>query len=491
MKTNLFKVVALLCLSLLFFACGKENEITINQELQAEEFLALENPTFVSMTKAADIASAFFGQLKNDPFTKSESRTVSTKVIRDSKNQNAPSMYVVNYESGGFVIVGATKDYYPILAYSENNSFELNENIEEMNGIAIWLEETQEDIRKSEAFDEITKTEMRSLWRKYEPITNEITSGVKTKVPTPEQDDARDYRISQLNSLGYTVYSLSSAYANGLITLNQYDNWGAVGNVLGTPDYTLVATGSNENFTYVGPLLQTAWAQWSPFNSYVPLISGQDPPLGCVAVAVGQLMAYHGWPNYYNWGTMLSQGGNSTVTQSFLYNVALDVNMVFGLDGSSAYDSNARDALKNTYGYSSTISMIDHNSSTVRAQLSLNPPQPVYMRGERYDQVKKKYIGHAWVCDGHNSSTYSDFYFVEFLLGSSGSYYYSSKNNIEPAPSLQSPAVYNTLTIHEYSMNWGHEGNYNGWFVGEYVNMNYNDRDYQHNRKEIVNIKKP
>jgi len=112
-EKNLFKFVASLSITLLFFACNKEmNSI---QETQDKELINHSDDSFVSVTKATDIAATFFGQLTNDPLTKSYDRDTSTETVRDAKNDNAPMMYVINYCGGGFVVVSATKDYYPIL----------------------------------------------------------------------------------------------------------------------------------------------------------------------------------------------------------------------------------------------------------------------------------------------------------------------------------------------------------------------------------------
>ena len=104
-----FKTMALLSVALLCFACNKENDPTFDQELQAKARLISQNETFVSITKAADVAAVFFGKLKNDPLTKSNVTIASTETICDSKNNNAPMMYVMNYTGGGFVIVSAPK----------------------------------------------------------------------------------------------------------------------------------------------------------------------------------------------------------------------------------------------------------------------------------------------------------------------------------------------------------------------------------------------
>lgn len=150
MKKTFFKSAGLLSVALLFFACGKENEITLIQELQIEMPVIPDGGSFVSLTKATDIAAVFFGILSNIPATKSNPSIASIETIKDSKNNNTPMMYVINYDGGGFVIVSATKDYFPILAYSDENNFVYNE---EIGGLEIWMEETQEAIRQSESLD--------------------------------------------------------------------------------------------------------------------------------------------------------------------------------------------------------------------------------------------------------------------------------------------------------------------------------------------------
>ena len=57
-------------------------------------------------------------------------------------------LYVCNYyESGGFVIVSATKNYYPILAYSETGSMNVEEAMK--TGFSVWSEKTIQKIVES------------------------------------------------------------------------------------------------------------------------------------------------------------------------------------------------------------------------------------------------------------------------------------------------------------------------------------------------------
>lgn len=357
-----------------------------------------------------------------------------------------------------------------------------------MEGVAVWMEETKEAILQSGSLDEATKAKIHRLWQQYETNANMISSTVVTKSLTPEQDLARENRIAELNQLGFTVYSLSSAYANGLISLNNYQGWWGIGDLFGTPDHTIVAIGVRSESSQVGPFLQTAWDQVLPYNSQVPLKNGQRPYLGCTTIAIAQIMSYHTWPSDLDWDTMIQQGGSSAVTQNFLYNLAVDMNADFGngQNGLTTYitASAAIAALQlSKYGYSSSMSLVTHNSSTVRTQL--DSERPVWMEGT---DPNDETAAHAWVCDGYRTETNEDIYFVEFLMGGPGSYYYASKNEWDYVPSFLSPWSTGGVISYYYDMNWGCGGDFNGWFYSDNVYVyGYN---FSIDRLDIINIKK-
>ena len=291
--------------------------------------------------------------------------------------------------------------------------------------------------------------------------------------------------------MGFTVYSLSSASANGLISLNNYQGWWGIGDLFGTPDHTIVAIGVRSESSQVGPFLQTAWDQVLPYNSQVPLKNGQRPYLGCTTIAIAQIMSYHTWPSDLDWDTMIQQGGSSTVTQNFLYNLAVDMNADFGNGDDSLSTSipasAAIAALKlSKYGYSSSMSLVTHNNSIVRTQL--NSEQPVWMQGS--DSSSDTTVTHAWVCDGYIAETNEDIYFVEFLMGGPGSYYYASKNEWDYVPSFQSPWSTGGVISYYYDMNWGWGGDFNGWFYSDNVNVYELGYNFSNYRLDIINIKK-
>ena len=469
------KIVLLSALVLLLSACSKESDVAIESELQAEALLTPENGTFVSLTKATDIASVFFGTLSDNPATKSNARIASTETIRDSKRNNEPSMYVVNYSGGGFVIVGATRNYYPILAYSDEGNFVMSEN---MGGIVVWLEETQEAIRQSESLDVETKSQMHNLWKQYSPIVNEVSSSIITKVPTPEQDLARDYRIGQLNSLGYICYSLASAYSNGLINLNQYQSYSMIGSDLGVPDHTIIVFGSRYDLvSQVEQLLSTYWHQGTPFNDNC---NGQAA--GCATIAMAQVMKLHKYPSTYTWSNMPDYGWqtlSTSSTQGFIRTVGDALGINYNSGSSGVKPSKLKSTFQN-FGYTATLD--GHNSTLTENELRIYH-RPVIMTGYTSKDIWGNGTGdgHAWVCDGFRRYDSSDLFFVEFLQGDPGSYYYSSKNPYDYVPSLQNPSYYTTISYLYFHMNWGWGENSQtppGWFASNDVSTHLGNFQY-------------
>lgn len=66
----------------------------------------------------------------------------------------------------------------------------------------------------------------------------------------------------------------------------------------------------HESGTKKGPFLTTKWRQYAPYNSQI----GGEKPLGCVTIAVGQLMRYYQHPAYFNWSDMPDETSNSTLS---------------------------------------------------------------------------------------------------------------------------------------------------------------------------------
>ena len=158
-------------------------------------------------------------------------------------------------------------------------------------------------------------------------------------------------------------------------------------------------------------------------------------------------MKFWGHPNSYTWSSMPNSIGSSE-TARLLSDIGEDVDAVYSCTLTTAYLSDARNALVNDYGYSSSAIYQTYNSTTVEDQIDNG--WPVALRGENSSGV-----GHAWVCDGYL---------------------------IEKHITIHNPGTiyeYETYTYTHYlGMNWGWYGSSNGWYistvfsVGSY-NLNY------------------
>jgi hypothetical protein len=276
------------------------------------------------------------------------------------------------------------------------------------------------------------------------------------------------------------------------------------------PQFTIVGFRSDITNTSKGPLLTTEWDQediidsnaipnelfyfngWCPPNG--PYSPSDNYPAGCVAVALGQIMNYHqkpqsnfipqnhpkaslfhptpGWSQVFNWNNIYinSQNQSTNSLPVLLRAIGEAVYMNYGPSGSGSTVDKARNALKNTYGYT-TVTKAAHNSTSLYdILLNIETYMPVFMSGKLIGGE-----GHAWVCDGIEfNQTYTEF-FVEYY--DNGSYF--SYGYVPYDPGISSS---NTYSFH---MNWGWNDwqgntNHNGWFANNQFPPNTSTFSYQY-----------
>jgi len=85
--------------------------------------------------------------------------------VKNAKNESA--MYIVNYsDNKGFIIISATKKYYPVLAYFDKGNFTITDNMP--YGVSMWMDETKADMdyQESNATDSTVKpnTKIGHAW---------------------------------------------------------------------------------------------------------------------------------------------------------------------------------------------------------------------------------------------------------------------------------------------------------------------------------------
>ena len=410
-------------------------------------------------------------------------------------------MHVVNYPEGGWAIISATRDYFPVLAHSDEGYFDL-ETVS-LSGVEIWMAETKDAIRVSDDFDIATKAQVRSQWLTYEEASR------KTSEPQTRNWQAMSARINQLaaqypypNNWNYMSLYDASSY----IEYNTYQAILYEAILIGSPpEYTIVGVrGNNSLHNKIGPLVTInnepiEWRQGSPYNDFAPANGlGIRYPAGCAAIAVASIMKYHkysaipvSWNGYtvnlngndLNYNTFYDNNGCINTTNSIkalIRHAAQQVNMNWGFPNgiggtySWATPRNVASGLR-YYGYNVNLTS-SYSPTGVGSQIIQG--KPVIMVGNSQNWPLPSPLdlldkGHYWVCSGVKRTNVYVEYFVEFYWNG----YYSDLGYYTPT----SPANSTTTYITDFFMNWGQKYEYkDGWYFN-----NVNPNGYQYARQNF------
>ena len=206
------------------------------------------------------------------------------------------------------------------------------------------------------------------------------------------------------------------------------------------------------NATTVDPLVSTHWNQDCYYNEYCPATGGWwwGGPCGhcyagCVATAMAQVMKYWDYPetgfgshiyvhneygeqsaNFgattYHWSQMPNEiWSHNDAVATLLYHCGVSVNMNYGPDGSGAQSADVETALRSYFGYCGAKYRMKSNYQEeawiAMLKADLDQSHPIYYSGANGDS------GHAFVCDGYDSS---DLMHFNFGWSGSGDAYYST-----------------------------------------------------------------
>lgn len=320
------------------------------------------NANSVDVNTAKEIGSKFLKASTNVK-AGSELKLVKTYSI----DWGDAAFYVFNADNG-YVIVAADDCATPILAYSDEGIFDVN-------NIPVQFEEY------------------------LEGFVEQIQYGIEDNIVADEKTS------KQWNSVKTTGH------------LNE-----------------------NRNTPVVGPLLDGKagkWGQGSPYNLLCPVDANNKHALvGCVALSMGQIMRYHGFPQTgsglheytpagystqtvdfsattYDWTNMLNELTNSstaaqkTAVATLLYHCGVAVDMMYGTSGSGSYSEDVPYALKTYFNYSNDMSDgyrddYDNLVWLARVKASLDLGYPIHYSGARVTETGGR-SGHAFVCDGYDT----------------------------------------------------------------------------------------
>lgn len=218
-------------------------------------------------------------------------------------------------------------------------------------------------------------------------------------------------------------------------------------------DRSAVASQIPEKLLDVAPLITAKWNQGTYYNALCPV--DQDGPsgralVGCVAVAMSQVMYYYRYPqtgtgtsSFYHgsYGLLSANHGNTTFNWNamgdkalaksyediaeFVMHVGVSVSMNYGANASGAYSQDAADALKDHFGYDNSLNLVYKGSYTDNAwanllRSNLDDGHPMYYHG--YGSG-----GHAFNVDGYQGNNH--FHFNWGWGGLYDGYFYLSNLN--------------------------------------------------------------
>ena len=486
MKGPVINYLALLfCTIILLFSCNRIDTVGFDKETVTQKNVSIAHSIKVTHQEAQGIANMFMhsGTGSDMLQTKSENskRVSSTATVRDDGQD---LMYIFNYEDGGFVIVGATRNYYPILAYSDKGSFVLRKD---MGPVDVWLDETKVSIKNSISIDDVTKAQMQNLWARYDGSyvdpTQQLLSARRPQTRSAGEDScwAEIERLQALyGSHGWTFLPLSqveNVFDDAGLS-SYYDDicYSATQNHSALNE-TVIGYKNTPKYTQRGPLIPTTgWNQDPPFNILCP----NHYPAGCTAVAAAQLLYYYEYPSdafwvsdNFIWAEIMEYLDSSPFTKqpNLIKRVGQIFHMTYSSGGSYASNVDVVSGLVDSLGYAATLK--NQSYSTVKGEIFNN--RPVLMTGSK----TLLGTGHCWVCDGaiENISNQITF-FTENQPYGAGTFTQGMYTN-------SSPGVIGGIYYYYFHMKFGNDSieSDDGWYADNNLPSNSN---YQYNRKDIT-----
>lgn len=351
-------------------------------------------------------------------------------------------LYLVNFEDEeGYAVLSAADFLAPIIAVMDQGSID-SSMMESIAG-SIWdfddddcCIDYYEDELEEEAAD---TTDLPIIGDPiYPPLigggllsqSNEIT---RTTESTSAVNHNVKFVLRMVND--YCEFKLIDHNNPAGSGDNSGGNTGGVSGDNGSGDNSGDESGDNGGSTspqdwvtisQVQPMLQTSWIQQYPYNYYCPSTSGVASDCrgrgyaGCLAVALGQILAYHQYPtvidNVYA-PVWLAIRTNVWVppTNDFIYidygtdqvaillselgrNKYLD--MKYTKSGSS---SNSRKAYKTLekLGYQNTGRTDGYDQALILTHLNTDRPVLIGATSPKEESGDGKKHGHTWVIDGY------------------------------------------------------------------------------------------
>jgi len=462
-------------IAVLLTALSCERNISLPDDsslaFETEQTTLVEKTSFVTKDQALNAADLFMGSKCTVPDTRTaETESPGPSTVQTIDKDGKPLMYVVNYDEGGFVIISATRDYMPVLAYSEDGFFDVSSI---QGGLSLWVDETMSAVETSGEPADSVKRSMNRLWRVYEEdVTKAPVTAVSTRSTSSTGFEACVERCEELTNEywdeGWTFTSLDNArYAfeeAGFLDVYEQICYSAEFNNSALSS-SVVGWKMGSSYESYGPMLQTQWHQGWPYNSLC-----ETHPAGCGVIALAQVMKYHDYPQSLEYEGYFFYCDAIPVEEDALSKQMALIRLVREKTGTTylpLFDvswATPEGMVSGIEYFDYNVIVENENYRNVENEI-LHHHRPVIMLGHKTNSTdlpgSLEYIGnsHYWVVDGVRK-TESDIFmvFAEWQPNDCGEFtqsYYSIDN-----PNVVSGVT--TLYYH-YNIGWG--DGYDGWFV--------------------------
>ena len=436
-------------LGIVLFGCSSEEaslQGDSTREIAKEAVLTvINNPQQIGAGELAEYAA----KALNGNGVKSRSASAG-KVTEVYSDKNGSGIYVVNFgENDGFVLLTTQQKMHPVVAMSETGHFDVSSL--EGSPIELWLKGVEMAISHPEDIPDSIVLAAKLEWNKLQS-TEVMLSAQSRSVNDDNIYNTINQAIAQWRREGYSVTRVSDAYASNYPAsianaVTQLQNNHSVSP--NPAETSFILTKTTQNVTRNFPEIKTTWHQGFPYNSLLPNNENHDRDLGCVAVAVAQIINYHKKPISIDF----SQFPNKTYQENIpLSSFLKEVGEACGIDYYASKPYSNIDKAKSAFAkYTYSCRKIDFDHYTVLSSLKNGP---LYMKGDVDGDD-----GHAWVCDGANAGANTTSYSVKSYTGDFA--------EIDPTYAFGTVASdnVNTTIPASYHMNWGWSTG-NGWYFG-------------------------
>lgn len=427
----------------------------VEEKVETVEQPVPTDPDFVTKEDLEDVVKKY---TKSCVQSRGEAKSYSTSLVNGRTGK--PAYYVVNFDNEkGYMLVSANKNYAPVLAYVEKGSFGPEAYV--TPGIAEWLIETTEAIDNIDSVEDSIKSQTRALWSPYlrkrslgeaEKAALLLSRGAQMgdRNNHPELIPIMQDSIRRWEAKGWTVWYFEDypftdpSREEMMENMRSAADWRYIDDA---PALSLVV----KKTTYAdggaaSNLSGIQWNQIEPWNAKFPMLNDNKTRavVGCVPVAVGQMMRFFKYPTYFAWNNMPPTYPTST-TQDFLYQLAEKIDVDYNKDDvggdrhTSGNSGNAVNVLK-SYGYK------------VFESSNISPSVPPCLASSTMKRPNKKDTGHMYILAGSSTSTTSET--VEC-------YTFMYKERMQSCYTLSSTSSSHT----EYYVNWGWGGRYDGYYM--------------------------